>query len=128
MFSHPWTDQAKEAGTYQGTDVSVPSALRQVRLLNNHLVERSRLLLQQAKGGIGAGGKGDGGGEAEHGSCDFNIALINRMDPVEDRPDLKLEPTFGQDRWGLGGGGNSAERCHWWCCCCRRCCGFAFML
>lgn len=32
------------------------------------------------------------------GSYEFNVALINRMEPSEDRPDLKLEPTFGQDR------------------------------
>ncbi|CAM9834371.1 unnamed protein product [Laminaria digitata] len=90
MFSHPWTDQADEAGEDQGTEPSVLSSLRHVRLLNNRLVERSRLLLQ-AEGT--AGGRGEG-----HGSCSFNIALINRMEPVEDRPDLKLEPTFGQDR------------------------------
>lgn len=97
MFSHPWTDQAGEAGEDQGTEPNVASALRQVRLLNNRLVERSRLLLQQAKGGTGAGGRGEA--EGDHGSCEFNISLINRMEPVEDRPDLKLEPTFGQDRW-----------------------------
>lgn len=61
--------------------------------------------------GVGAfaGGVGNGGGDAadkedmgtgpELGSCEFNVALINRMEPSDDRPDLKSEPTFGQDRW-----------------------------
>lgn len=116
MFSHPWTDQEEEAEEDQGPEPSVPSALRQVRLLNNRLVERSRLLLQQAKGGIGSGGRGEGEGEGEHGSCDFNIALINRMEPVEDRPDLKLEPTFGNDRWDWDETRIAAE-CRCRCCC-----------
>lgn len=48
----------------------------------------------------GKGGRKDedGAAETEVGSCQFNIALINRMEPSDDRPDLKAEPIFGQDR------------------------------
>lgn len=91
MFSHPWTE--REAGTDRGPNPGVPSALRRVRLLNDQLKKRSRCLLEDRKGKLQ-----DGGGGEEFGSYDFNVALINRMEPSEDRPDLKLEPTFGQDR------------------------------
>lgn len=120
MFSHPWTDQASPVSSSSGINkeggsstTAVASALRRVRLLNDQLKERSRYLLEADKGGKGKGnsrgalgGKGEagggdtggaGGGE-DFGSFDFNVALINRMEPLEERPDLKLEPTFGQDR------------------------------
>lgn len=91
MFSHPWTDN--EAGTDRGPKPGVLSALRRVRVLNDQLKERSRRLLAEKKEKLQ-----EGGGVEEFGSCDFNVALINRMEPSEERPDLKLEPTFGQDR------------------------------
>lgn len=86
MFSHPWTDQSSESGADRGQRPSVPDALKRVGLLNERLIERSRTLLAEAKGG------------KDYGSCEFNVALINRMEPSTDRPDLKLEPTFGQER------------------------------
>ena len=137
MFSHPWTDQEAPASSSTGGGgggggggeggtpdkdnesgtAAVSSALRRVRLLNDHLKERSRRLLEAKKGGGGRGAhggkgegggggggggdgedEGEGGGGGEFGSFDFNVALINRMEPLEERPDLKLEPTFGQDR------------------------------
>lgn len=79
-----------------------------MRFLNDRLKERSLRLLEARKaeqgkagrrrGESGGAGGGGGGEEEEFGSCEFNVALINRMEPSEDRPDLKLEPTFGQDR------------------------------
>lgn len=57
-------------------------------------MKRSRRLLESEIGS----GKSVEGGVPTFGSCEFNVALINRMEPMEDRPDLKLEPTFGHDR------------------------------
>eukprot|EP00752_Nemacystus_decipiens_P001669 g1621.t1 len=121
MFSHPWTEQSEPGshsssssssirsssrkGSIQDGGGGIRSALRRVRILNDHLRERSLRLLearravQQEEGARrGESGGGGGGDEEEFGSCDFNVALINRMEPLEDRPDLKPEPTFGQDR------------------------------
>ncbi|CAM9201039.1 unnamed protein product [Ectocarpus sp. 4 AP-2014] len=97
MFSHPWTTTAKEADPDGGHGSGVPSALRRVGLLNDKLKERSLRLLRARGGGKGKARRERGEGD-EFGSCEFNVALINRMEPSDDRPDLKLEPTFGQDR------------------------------
>eukprot|EP00903_Cladosiphon_okamuranus_P018841 g17329.t1 len=120
MFSHPWTEQSDPGRTSSNSSSSsnsskrssqeggIPSALRRVRVLNDHLKERSLRLLEARKaeqykaaghsGESGGGGWGEDADVEEFGSCEFNVALINRMEPSEDRPDLKLEPTFGQDR------------------------------
>lgn len=98
MFSHPWTKTAKEAESDGEHGSGVPSALRRVGLLNEKLKERSLRLLRVRGGGKGKARQEGGEGE-EFGSCEFNVALINRMEPSDDRPDLKLEPTFGQDRY-----------------------------
>ncbi|CAM9352102.1 unnamed protein product [Ectocarpus sp. 13 AM-2016] len=97
MFSHPWATTAEEAYPDRGHASGVPSALRRVGLLNDQLKERSLGLLRARGGGKGKARRKGGDGD-EFGSCEFNVALINRMEPSDDRPDLKLEPTFGQDR------------------------------
>lgn len=97
MFSHPWTTTAKEADPAGGHGSGVSSALRRVGLLNDKLKERSLRLLRARGGGKGKARREGGEGD-DFGSCEFNVALINRMEPSDDRPDLKLEPTFGQDR------------------------------
>lgn len=88
MFSIPWTRIShRDEGRGGGSNTDVPAYLDRVRRLNDHLSKRARRLLE-----------GERGIDGEFGSCSFNVALINRMEPSGDRPDLKLEPTFGQDR------------------------------
>lgn len=81
-----------------------------IRALNDHLKERSKKLLEEkdqkcAETRRGERQTGIQGDEVELGvdasSYEFNVALINRMQPSEERPDLKAEPTFGQDRYVL---------------------------
>ena len=104
MFSIPWTHGSDGDGgvlsSVRGSDAGVYSTLVRVRRLNDHLSKRARRLLEERTRRLGDVRGEDRSATGELGSCSFNVALINRMEPSEARPDLKLEPTFGRDRCG----------------------------
>ena len=73
--------------------ISFMSYSAQVAQLNKQVAEQSAQHLDQLvalRSNPGAPLEG----EAQRGSCAFNLTLINAMDPASERPDLKSEPTF----------------------------------
>lgn len=128
MFSHPWSEEKDTGGqgrarksqsdAERGNSSSniekdrMTGGLWRIHRLNDHLKERSKALLEDRRGQraegahgsrsgehkVGNRGSGNSAAAEEGGSCEFNVALINRMEPLGDRPDLKAEPTFGNDR------------------------------
>lgn len=98
MFSYPWCTPSgqsmQDAAGYP--DGKVGAAISSVKRLNGTLTKRSNQLLaapDQVKRR-----KSSGGNSADGGSANFTVSLINRMEPLSMRDDLKVEPMFGVDR------------------------------
>jgi hypothetical protein len=71
-FAHPWENAEKSPTN---------AALGSIKTLNTAMNERASQLLGQK-------------GKADEGSCEFNLVLINRMEPESSSAGLKPEPQF----------------------------------
>lgn len=108
LFSHPWVD-VDENGNEMKRDHSskaltlrkmgyaerTSSALLNMGNINSKLTERSKAMLQQHT--------------APHvspvgmvGSADFNLTLVNKMEPTATKSDLKKETGYGMGKISVG--------------------------
>ena len=90
MFSHPW-DQTEVSQLYPSSEDrnGVGSALSEIGSLNQEMRRTSTAQLQKLKAK---------NNDTDVGSCHYNLTLINFMEPQNDIPDLKFEPTFNRDK------------------------------
>tara|TARA_B110000977_G_scaffold164329_2_gene210755 strand:+ start:562 stop:2190 length:1629 start_codon:yes stop_codon:yes gene_type:complete len=84
IFAHPWSDEFTESD----------SPLRAVRKLNETLIKRSKVVLEENKDMRISNGTIDG-------SNKFNVTLINLMDPVAEANNSDV-PLKDEAKYGMG--------------------------
>ena len=85
LFSHPWAD-IEELIKFGYTN-KIASALVSMGMTNATLIKRSKSMLQaHISPKVGAG---------PIGSADFNLTLVNKMEPTSTKRDLKKEVGYG---------------------------------
>ena len=108
LFSHPWVDvdgngneikrvHTNNASTLRklGYTDKTSSALLNMGNINSKLTERSKAMLQQhAAPHVSPPGM--------VGSADFNLTLINKMEPTTTKSDLKKEIGYGMGKISVG--------------------------
>jgi len=95
MFAHPWTAGTDSNNSMpKDASVGLEDALGVISKLNNRLTERTQTHLNDLDEKRRAR-QGFSGQACVNGRAKFDITLINRM---TNTPELKLEPTMGQDK------------------------------
>ncbi|KAL7553714.1 hypothetical protein ACHAWF_017035 [Thalassiosira exigua] len=105
LFSHPWVDvdddgdaidnfKANDVRNLQslGYSAKTASALKVMGTTNANLVERSKTMLRKhVKPHV-----------TPVGSADFNLTLVNKMEPSTTKRDLKREAAYGMGKISVG--------------------------
>lgn len=106
LFSHPWIgvdengdaiNKGRSEQTLQklGYSEKTTSALLTMGLMNRHLSERSKDMLQKhVSPHVSPAGL--------VGSADFNLTLVNRMEPTSIKRDMKKEVVYGMGKTSVG--------------------------
>jgi len=103
LFSHPWTDVDSNDNSIQhtitgsslkklGYSDKTTSALISMGCINSTLTKRSKAMLQEFV--------------SPHvnpvGSADYNLTLVNKMESIATKKDLKQENTYGMGKTSVG--------------------------
>ena len=103
LFSHPWTDVDSNGNSIQhtmtgsslkklGYSDKTTSALISMGCINSTLTKRSKAMLQEFV--------------SPHvnpvGSADYNLTLVNKMESIATKKDLKQENTYGMGKTSVG--------------------------